>query len=439
MRCEYLTDHTYDHALPGWRVRMLLTITGEVPATAVRTPLSIALVLDRSGSMRGGRIVAAREAAAGFVRRLHPDDRASVVLFDDQVETLSEPVTAAEQGALLAHLAHVEVRGSTNLSGGWLRGRELASWRPVDGGVRRVLLLTDGHANAGITDREQLAAMCAAARAEGITTSAIGFGEGYDEDLLRAMADAGGGNLWHVERPDQAQLVFTEELAGLQSLSAQNLALTVAPGPQTAAMHVRHDYLTRPQGDGLRLELGDLYAREPRQLAVEFVVPDVPAADIAGDLTVAEVSLVADVLVDAGTIVHRTIRVPVMATLDAQGRTEPTIEQVFLRLEVARVRTDAARRAERGDVEGATDALRAMVQRLREQAADDPELAATAADLEMLAENLLLRAADRMADIKYLKQRAYNASRGKAMYDEGMARPIDPSRPPRPPRKPRPS
>jgi hypothetical protein len=145
------------------------------------------------------------------------------------------------------------------------------------------------------------------------------------------------------------------------------------------------------------------------------------------------------VLVDAGTIVHRTIRVPVMATLDAQGRTEPTIEQVFLRLEVARVRTDAARRAERGDVEGATDALRAMVQRLREQAADDPELAATAADLEMLAENLLLRAADRMADIKYLKQRAYNASRGKAMYDEGMARPIDPSRPPRPPRKPRPS
>ena len=160
----------------------------------------------------------------------------------------------------------VEARGSTNLSGGWLRGRELMAALPNRGGIRRVLLLTDGQANAGITDGVQLARLAAAAREVGVSTSAIGFGADYDEALLKAMADAGGGNVWHIERPDQANLVFSEELAGLQSLSAQNLTVEVRPSAEVAAMTVLHDYRAVAIPDGHRVELGDLYARDPRKL-----------------------------------------------------------------------------------------------------------------------------------------------------------------------------
>ncbi len=78
----------------------------------------------------------------------------------------------------------------------------------LEGSSRRIVMLTDGHANAGITDPSTLVELARTARTMGITTTTIGVGEGYDDDLLRAMADAGGGNSWYVERPDQAQDVL---------------------------------------------------------------------------------------------------------------------------------------------------------------------------------------------------------------------------------------
>jgi hypothetical protein len=108
--------------------------------------------------------------------------------------------------------------------------------------VNRVLLLTDGQANVGITEPALVAGLCLGAKHEGSTTTTIGLGAEYDERPLRAMADAGGANSYYIERPDQAPGVFEEELEGLLSLSAQNVAVELRPGDGVALVRIHHDY-----------------------------------------------------------------------------------------------------------------------------------------------------------------------------------------------------
>ena len=92
-------------------MRALLTIEGDAPASGNRTPLNLALVLDRSGSMAGEKLAAAREAAVGLVRRLWPEDLVSDVAYDDQVAIVAEPETGRGQADLTRRIAAIESGG----------------------------------------------------------------------------------------------------------------------------------------------------------------------------------------------------------------------------------------------------------------------------------------------------------------------------------------
>ena len=152
MQHKVLVDYELAVAQHGFIVRALLELEGKAPTPDNRIPLNLAVVLDRSGSMAGDKLDAARDAAAMLVQRLHPDDTVSVVAYDDGVTTVAEPATGDAQASLSARIRHIEPGGSTNLSGGWLRGRELVARGKREGGVNRIMLLTDGLANCGITD-----------------------------------------------------------------------------------------------------------------------------------------------------------------------------------------------------------------------------------------------------------------------------------------------
>ena len=225
MQHKVLVDYELAVAQQGFVVRAMLTLEGKAPTRDNRIPLNLSVVLDRSGSMAGEKLAAARDAAAMLIRRLHPDDIVSVVAYDEQVLTVAEPATGADQQNLPNVVRAIEAGGSTNMSGGWFRGHELVARHKREGGVNRVVLMTDGLANVGIKDPAQLLGLCRTACGVGITTTTIGFGADYDEKLLRGMADAGGANTWYIERTDQAADVFAEELEGLLSLSAQNVSV----------------------------------------------------------------------------------------------------------------------------------------------------------------------------------------------------------------------
>jgi Ca-activated chloride channel family protein len=427
MQHKVLVDYELAVAQQGFIVRALLELKGKAPSPDNRIPLNLSIVLDRSGSMGGEKLSAARDAAAMLIRRLHPDDVVSVVAYDDEVITVADPATGDAQAALPRLVHDIGEGGSTNLSGGWLRGRELVARGMRAGGVNRVVLLTDGLANVGITEPTKLLGLCRTACGGGITTTTIGFGADYDEKLLRGMADAGGASTWYIERPDQASDVFAEELEGLLTLCAQTVSVEIRPSDAVTLTAVRHQYPTTALGTGARLELGDLYAREPKSVLVEFFVPALlDESGDAGDVAIAHVALTAHVLTEAGGVERQEITFPVIARLTAAGHAEPEVRREMLLLDAAKAREDALRLRDEGDFGGAATVLREIstalssdlsgfddvaVAELREQAVDLAEMASTFAAQEVSEE-----------DAKYLAQRAYNAHRGKRAYEAKLSR-----------------
>lgn len=416
----------------GVVVRALLTISGTVPAHRQRTPLAISLVLDRSGSMSGDRLEAAKAASISAVERLHPDDVVSVIAFDDQVNVVAPPAARARQLRLVQQLSDLDTGGSTNLSGGWLRGRQhmeqaLGMLGSLEGSSRRIVLLTDGHANAGIVDPSTLVELARTARAMGITTTTIGVGEGYDDDLLRSMADAGGGNSWYVERPDQAQDVLAEEMGNLLSVSAQGLSVTLTLEDSVAMFAMHSSWPATAVDHTFTFDLGDLYASEPKPVLVELFVPaDRLDALASSGAPIATLMVAADVLIDGGGVEHRAMTLGVASSLETQSTLVPALEHAVLLARAAKAREEAARRQREGDARGAEDAMRTMAYSLSFSAlADNPdfadELQAQAQDLEGLAERYESRTFSEV-EAKYQMQRSYNARRGKKQNDDLLRR-----------------
>src|SRR6185437_12430562 len=312
------------------QVGMLVSLEGETPVR--RAPINLSLVLDRSGSMSGPPLEAAKAAAARLAGFLTAEDRLSVVVFDDSVETIFGPSPGGDPSSPEA-IRRIEADGSTNLSGGWLKGRKLVEQGRVEG-TNRVVLLTDGQANAGIVEPATLVGLARTGAGRKVTTTCIGFGEGFNEDLLEPMARAGGGNYWYVESNDQMAGIFEGEIEGLVALAAQNVEVEVRlTHPRGAGVSFLQSYPVRqtPAG-GWRVELHDLYATSPRALGLLLHVEDV--RDL-GKVQLGEVRIEADVVTEDG-IEHRTTVMPVLANLDGEDRVEPAVEQTFLRFRAAR-------------------------------------------------------------------------------------------------------
>ncbi len=433
MKTQLLLDHE-PVADGGTLVRALLRITGDAPPETDRRPLDLALVLDRSGSMSGEKLERAKEAAALLVRRIGAKDVVSIVAYDDEVRTMAARVDGAHKQDLLDAVAAIETGGMTNLSGGWLRGRELVSAgipaaaempdpavdpeaaapqpqpqpepQPEPQPLSRILLLTDGLANTGITDPGQLRDLFATARANGITTTTIGFGADYDERLLAALAEAGGGGTYYIEKPDQAPAVFDVEMSGLLSLAAQNVAVTIRPGRDAQVTAVHHRYPRTEQKDGsLRLELGDLYALEPRSLLAEFLMGDVGAAEA----DVALLTVEGHVLLPGGGVEKRTVDLPIRVKPGDAPVANPEVRRELLVQQAARARDEALEARRRGDLEGGARALSVMADRVDAMAGDDADLADEAADLREMAVRYETEVVSE-ADAKYMQQRSIGSS-----------------------------
>ncbi|HEX5817463.1 MAG TPA: VWA domain-containing protein, partial [Gemmatimonadales bacterium] len=384
------------------QVGVLVTLTGEVPVR--RAPLNIALVLDRSGSMSGMPLIAAKEAAKRFAGFLGPQDRLSIVTFDGEVRTAFGPAPAGDPMAIEA-IERIQAGGSTNLSGGWLEGLAHLKAGLVDG-VNRVVLLTDGQANAGIVEPQTLAGMTGGAVRERISTTCIGFGAHFNEDLLQLMAKSGGANYWYVENHDQMMGIFEEEIEGLVALAAQNVKVEVTlTHPKAMGVSFLQDYPVEATPDNRwRASLGDCYATSPLALGLIFHVEDVAAL---GEVQVAQVRTEADVIRPDG-IEHLVTVLPVMANLDGTDHPEATVERTFLRFEAAKVREEAVRRADGGDFDGAARALRSVSEVMRPHAAYDGVLREEVADLDREAARLAAHEYS-AADRKYHRVRSSSA------------------------------
>jgi Ca-activated chloride channel family protein len=405
----------------GWLVRALLRIEGEARRDDDRVPLNLSIVLDRSGSMAGEKIEAAKQAARSLVQRLSPADTVSVVAFDTDVETIAEPATGASQEDLASRIAGIHAGATTNLSGGWLKGREHVAANRRDETVNRVLLMTDGLANVGITDPLRLEELCRSAAEVGVATTTIGFGDGFHEGLLQAMAGAGGGATYYIEEIDQAHGVFEEELEGLLSVCAQNLEVELVPTAGNEFVQVWHEYPSKSDGDRLSLSIGDLYAREPRRVLAEFLLKPAEEGREAEEIEVATFTVKADVFTPGGNLEKQTVTLPVMLSPVEGGYANPEVRKELLHQEAARTRREAREDWERGEFGAADMKLRAMIGSILSTPYADEELREVSRDLEIVAEQAERRGVS-AREHKYMRQREYDAMHSKREASKRMSR-----------------
>jgi len=195
-----------------------------------RAPLDLALVIDRSSSMSGRPIAAALESAIRIVRGLRDDDRVTIVAFDDHIEVVQSLIAVTDREALALRINAIDARGSTNLFGGWEEGvKQLAPFTRKDR-IARVILLSDGQANQGLLNEQEIFAQVAKAAGAGITTSTVGLGHGFNESLMTGMASAGEGVANFGQTADDLDEAFEEQFAIISNSFLRQVKVSVQGG-----------------------------------------------------------------------------------------------------------------------------------------------------------------------------------------------------------------
>jgi Ca-activated chloride channel homolog len=192
-------------------LRISLRSSDQMPA---RAPLSVHLVLDRSGSMSGTAIENARQAAVALVEKMQPQDDFSMVTFSSSAELLAAdgPVGPRKE-SIIAKIRAVQADGGTNISAGLDLGYAQAHSKTISpDAVKLVMLLSDGHANGGDTNPENLGQRSANAFQDGIQTSSFGLGADFDAALMSQIADRGAGGYYYLADSTQITPALNREL-----------------------------------------------------------------------------------------------------------------------------------------------------------------------------------------------------------------------------------
>lgn len=225
---------------------VLVRLQSEPVVGLVPTPLNLALVVDRSGSMSGSKLNEAKRCVVDLVGRMRASDMVGIVQYDDSIETLL-PMTPVDQvsGVIETLVQGITPDGATALHDGWLRGSELVAPGAGRKAACHVILLSDGQANHGLTEPRRICEQVAALAGAGVTTTTVGLGAGFNEELMTAMARAGQGRAHYGERAIDLAETFDAEIGLLSELQWRDVHLAIT---STADFEVLNPYERTPQG-----------------------------------------------------------------------------------------------------------------------------------------------------------------------------------------------
>ena len=412
-KIEFLTTRAKLEAGREQTVDVLIRITPPnlTQSNTGRPPLNLSLVLDRSGSMEGTKMEQARNTAMFCVDQMIATDRLSVVAFDDRIDVLfpSEPVVNKQSMKDL--ISRVHSRGSTALHEAWVRGGLTVSDHMLDKGINRVVLITDGLANVGITNTDEIVTQALGLHQRGVSTTTIGIGADFNEDLLLPMAQSAGGNAWHVVEPDDLQRIFQIELEGLITQFAHTVSLSLIPADGVRIADLLNDFELTETG---RYRLPNLQAGSPLEIVVQLRVG---AQTIGSSVRLLDLRLGftpqdarnAEVVTQAHTVEF----------VDTRSVQELPIDHEVVKavqfLMNARARNEAMQRIDLGDYAGAQQIIGSSLSATRVACApfaQSESVAAECASLEDVKHSLKDRVNDKL-NRKKLAYAAYSRRSGK--------------------------
>ncbi|MBK9037143.1 MAG: VWA domain-containing protein [Myxococcales bacterium] len=360
---------TSSHVLAGASETYLaVALTAPAADLARRTPASLAIVIDRSGSMEGEALAQAKAAALTLIDRLAPDDEASLISYSSDV-TIDVPLTmadAAGKAALRAAVDRLVARGDTGISAALWAGTDELRRSTRD--VRRVVLLSDGKPTDGITRPSELIRFAATRAAQGVSISAVGLGVEYNEHVMAGIASAGRGNYYYVERGTALADMFVRELDSLGQtvIAAGEVLVTAAPG--VTIVGVLGYPFERDSAGVVRVPVSDLRAGQHAKVVVRL------RTELAATATVDVAAVTWRYRLVGGGQVERTADARATVTTDAalvaRGR-DGAIVRMVEEARTAMAIDEAAGAYAEGDIDRAQTILRVRT----------TEASATAADL----------------------------------------------------------
>ncbi len=258
-------------------------------AVTAAAPMNLALVIDKSGSMKGDRIANAMNAAVGAIERLRDGDSVTVVAFASVAQVIVAPtrVSAATRASMENAVRSIRLGGDTCISCGMLEGMQQLAQTSLGGDrVNRMILLSDGATNSGIKDMPGLRAMAGRMTGKGVSISTIGVDVDFDEKVMAALANEGNGRHYFVANASGLPAVFAQEFDDILASVAKEAELTIelAPGVEVAEVF---DRSFRREGNKLIVPFGTFSSKQEKTVLVKLRVP----ADKEGSQSVADVKL----------------------------------------------------------------------------------------------------------------------------------------------------
>jgi Ca-activated chloride channel family protein len=317
-----------------------------------RPPVNVALVIDRSGSMQGERIAAAKEGARVALERLSAHDIVSLIAYNHEVDVLA-PAGRLDDGHLRLEkaISRLTADGTTALYAGVREGGAQVRKFRSDTQVNRVILLSDGLANVGPSSPRELADLGRELASKGITVSTIGLGLEYNEDLMQRLAAASDGNHVFVERPSDLAEIFDREFGDALSISAQDLTITIECrlGFKPVRVLGREADMS---GSRVTLKMNQLQADHERYVILELAVPERP---VTGNAEVADIA-VDYVDIDTGSRAKAQASVRAQFSEDEKEATG-SVDKAVMTQVTEQIATENSEKAvelrDRGDIAGA--------------------------------------------------------------------------------------
>ena len=359
------------------KVTLMLDLTAPAnPAQSTRPGQAIQVVLDRSGSMEGQPLDAAKGSLLKLVSRLAPQDAFGLVAFDDSALVIVPTRTMADHHmpSLRKAIRDLQTGGSTDISAGYLMGlRELTRVQATGGST--LLLISDGHANAGEQDPKFFQEVSTKSATEKVTTSTIGLGNGYDETILEALAQGGGGAHRFAGSIDEAVGAIAAEVDDLLDKTIVNAVLRVTPTPAMSgapAIEIVQRLPYWKDGETFVVQLGDLYSGENRRFIIDLDVPGIASLGLCkiADITIEYLDLAQRQEIS----VTMPVNVNVVPGDVAAGRiADPIVRAERLILEAQTAKSLAVDELLNGKIKEASSRLKGAASSLRREASLIPE------------------------------------------------------------------
>ena len=365
-----------------------ISLRGLDHLTQDRAPVNIAIVLDRSGSMQGEKIIEAKRAAIAALDRLGRDDIVSVITYQSTVDVVVPATKLHDREAVRAAIRGINVSGKTALFGGVSKGaRELEKFLD-ENRVNTLLLLSDGLANIGPSSPGELRQLGVSLARQGISVTTIGLGLDYNEDLMTALAMASDGNHFFVEDASDLDSAFATEFGDAVSVVAQGVRIRIDCAKNVRPVRVL-GRSAQIVGQQVHASMNQLFRGQTRSLTLEVEIE--PGAD-------GRVSRVADVEVDYRNLMtaeNRTLRSSASVTATSSQAAAQRNKNREVMVEVVR-QTGAERNLaatalrDKGKVEEAQRAFQLNADYLRSNAITlkDEDLRKEAASNERASESV---------------------------------------------------